>query len=438
MRTLYNYQRQVLDWAKAQSNPALFLSMRLGKTLTTIRLANVWGARRILVVAPLSVLASWETELTLEGLSGIRVDRDTNPGQAFAVGGWWLVGYERLLRIPELAKLPWDLVVADESTKLRNPQAQITKLMTRGFRDATHRVVLSGLPAPEGPLDYFSQFQFLHGSFLGCKNYWQFRNKYFRQKFYDWVPHPATLTLVKSEVHTKGYVLSRHTAGIGEKKVYSRRMIPMNAEQKRLVKAIENGFELGPEEQTNWTVVCSNWLSRVAGGHGYKWGLVNDGKARQLVELLRGELKAESVIVFFRYTREIMLCEERLRRAGIRVAVMTGATHPTERAERCRKFQEGRIPVLLLQIAIGKFGLNLARASTAIYYSNSYSMENRAQSEDRIVHPEKREPLLYIDLVTEGSIDEDLLDALRTKRIESRFFLQKTLEKYLERTGLRA
>ncbi len=76
----------------------------------------------------------------------------------------------------------------------------------------------------------------------------------------------------------------------------------------------------------------------------------------------------------------------------------------------------------MFDIQCGKFGLDLSAASTAIYYSNGFSHEDRAQSEDRIEHLRKREPLLFVDLVTRGSTDRTVLSLLRQKVSAGKFF----------------
>ena len=66
--------------------------------------------------------------------------------------------------------------------------------------------------------------------------------------------------------------------------------------------------------------------------------------------------------------------------------------------------------VICAQAMLGKMGLPWHASSTAIYYSNHFSGEIRQQTEDRIIHPMKKEPVLIIDLLTKDSIDEDILD----------------------------
>jgi hypothetical protein len=77
---------------------------------------------------------------------------------------------------------------------------------------------------------------------------------------------------------------------------------------------------------------------------------------------------------------------------------------------------------MLAQVKCGKFGLDWSVASTAIYYSNPYDMEDRAQSEDRIVSATKTEPVLYIDLITKDTIDEEVTEVLRDKNVTARSF----------------
>ena len=91
-------------------------------------------------------------------------------------------------------------------------------------------------------------------------------------------------------------------------------------------------------------------------------------------------------------------------------------------------FSACKVRVLLLQVAIGQYGLDLSTAQTCIYFSNSLSRKNRSQSEDRILLPGKREPLLYIDLTTAHSIDGDVQRLLRRKEKQSISMLELARE----------
>ena len=63
----------------------------------------------------------------------------------------------------------------------------------------------------------------------------------------------------------------------------------------------------------------------------------------------------------------------------------------------------------------GGYGITLTAANTVIYFSNSYDLEKRLQSEDRAHRIGQTGSVLYIDLIAEKTIDERIVKALRTK-----------------------
>jgi SNF2 family DNA or RNA helicase len=61
-------------------------------------------------------------------------------------------------------------------------------------------------------------------------------------------------------------------------------------------------------------------------------------------------------------------------------------------------------------------GLTLTSASSVIYYSNSYSLEDRLQSEDRAMRIGQKKNVVYRDLVARNTVDEKIIKALRSKQ----------------------
>lgn len=446
MRPALPFQREAIGYCSRTEHPALFMEMRLGKTLVAIRACRGWGSRRVLVLAPLSVLKAWEAELVLEGEDWISspasdvLDLEHPPRGKTS---WVLVNFERLLasfkRCDTSEWERWanqfDAVIVDESVSIKNPKAKTTKVITTAFRRADHRMILTGLPAPETPLDYVEQFRFLYGWFMGCRKFWTFRNRFFEPLDYDWVPKAGTRERIKKEVARLAFVLSRKDAGVGSRKIYSRRYIEPTREQSALMDQVEGEFRLG-ETETKFSLVIHTWLGRISGGHGEDWNCISERKGREILSLLQGELKREPVLIFFRFNAELRLTARLLREARIPYTSIIGETEPGERARRRLLFQKGRVRVALVQIKVCRYGLDFSRSSTAIYYSNSFSLNERKQSEDRIIHPLKREPLLYIDLITRDSLDESVSEALRIKDADSKFFLRKLFQ--LERNRINA
>ena len=63
----------------------------------------------------------------------------------------------------------------------------------------------------------------------------------------------------------------------------------------------------------------------------------------------------------------------------------------------------------------GGYGITLTAATTVIYYSNSYDLEIRLQSEDRAHRIGQTNKVTYVDLVSPETIDEKILQALQEK-----------------------
>lgn len=453
MHALLPHQQQALTYADGRHGVSIFMEMRLGKTLVAILWGQSLPAQSRLVVAPLSVLQTWVEALEEEGLSScvIRGSRPARLKAAESPADWHLVSYDGLRATPELASRRWDLVILDESTRIKNPQAQITKIINGGTvraggrrttyaglrRVSKYRAILTGLPAPESDMDYFEQMRFVYGSFLGYSNFWEFRQGLFlpAPEGYGWVPKHGTQQKVEAAVQASSFVLSRREAGIGSAKVYERRYAYLPEKVAQQYKELEETWEFGGLE-TKWEIVANTWLARIAGGGnpgGQGW--LHDSKYNLLLELLTGELRREPVLVWFRFTQELNRAVQGLVEEGVEAAKIDGSTPPAERAELQRRFQAGQLRVLCMQSRTSRYGLDFSRASTAIYYSNEYSWETRSQTEDRLVHPQKNDPLLYIDLVTQETVDLDALRILRRKRIRGDRFMSLLRQEFNRRRG---
>ena len=80
----------------------------------------------------------------------------------------------------------------------------------------------------------------------------------------------------------------------------------------------------------------------------------------------------------------------------------------------------------------GGYGITLTAATTVIYYSNSYDLEIRLQSEDRAHRIGQRNKVTYVDLVSPETIDEKILEALRDKITLAGAVLREDVRSWLQ------
>ena len=146
------------------------------------------------------------------------------------------------------------------------------------------------------------------------------------------------------------------------------------------------------------------------------------------------EESQHKVIVWARFQMDITLIMDALRERGISAVRYDGLVNDDERADAKARFQgerplyhngqvvgreavppEEQARVFVGNPAAGATGLTLTAAKTVIYYSNSFKLIDRLQSEDRAHRIGQDNSVLYIDLVAEDSVDEKVVEALRNK-----------------------
>jgi SNF2 family DNA or RNA helicase len=410
------------------------------KTMPCIRRIQMYpDFARALIVAPNSALGTWEDELYLEGEDDVVYLQGTRRQRLELLQEdhrWCLINKEGWLALPEIADVDWDVVVLDESTFIRNPKAKVTRFFLVNFRNVPHRWLLTGLPNPTGPLDYWCQLAFLDGGAFGCRSYWQFRAKYFlhNEAGYDWEPDQGVEKQIDRVVGRRAFVMQRRDAGIFMKKVRERRRLEFPADLHKAYRTAERDFVLELNGETRQTTLYSmvrwQWMRQMCGGYVER-ELVWPGKINELKELLVNELGAEQVVVWFTYNHELYGAAERLGRDVV-VRTMTGATPVTQRRQDIRDFDKGLFRVFLIQMGCAQSGMKLSAADTAIYYSTLASLEARAQSEDRVLQIGKESPILILDLVVKGTVDEDMTDLLSTRRWQSQRALDRAVRERLE------
>ncbi len=443
MKTFKPHQSKCWDdYLQGRNRAALFLDMRLGKTILSIAWAR--KLKRVLVVCPFSCLIPWEEELEDAELPvnvmqapewrklGLEYGSWGDRIQGLPEG-WYCTNYESLRVCPFITDVAWDAVILDESVTIKSPKAQITKLCIERFKHVEKKAILTGVPDPEGPLDLVCQFLFLRGRFCGYQNYWQFREEMFENVGYDWKPKAGTREEIMYEAAKYSYILKKEAAGLGNERIYEKRYVRMSPKQKRLQKKILKEYRTD-EASTKWSIVIHSWMQRIASGFAPETlEVISDGKIRELLNILTSELKREKVVVFFKFNNEIKAVKARLKKLGIKCGVITGNTPREKRKARIQSLRRKTgIRVLLCQQKCVKFGLNLSAASVGIFFSNVESMNDRAQSIERLEHMDKNHSLLYIDLITKGSIDESIIESLAMKIADSRLFLNRTRKHFEE------
>jgi hypothetical protein len=469
MRDPLPYHGDAIEYVRTHRQAFAGMDKRLGKTYIAYRWAmfHTTETMKVLVIAPRSAIIGWVDQLEEDGELVWDLSNPHNlkqwikaegrlPGRFFVIHpqGLFSPGKGGDPEPKLVAVYPWNAVILDEVVVIKNPKSQVNKIVHACLGHIELRCGLSGEYAPEGPQDVFEPMRWIFGSFMGHTNFWKWRNEFFNEFVHDWLPKKDTAATIKHTVMQRGYVLSRQAAGVGETFTQERRYCELPAKIKRfydhaevyyevpasIVEAVDQSELEGrglmdpmPETRsirfTSYAPVVRNWLCQIAGGYPKEFkDLWSDHKLALLWEIVQ-ERGREPLVVSFRHNAEIDAAQALLEKKGVSSVVLRGRLGTEELRRRAKLFQNGQAQIALLQMKV-HFGLDLSRADTMIRYSLADAYNDLSQNRDRIIHPLKKRPYLYIDLVTKDTVDEDLALAAMTKPVEARFYMQKIVQNF--------
>ena len=145
---------------------------------------------------------------------------------------------------------------------------------------------------------------------------------------------------------------------------------------------------------------------------------IKNNRIEELLSLLE-ETNDKKIIIWAVYRYDIQEIERQLKKKYGEESVTTfyGDTKSENRQEIVDKFQDMNSPLrfFIANPQTGGYGLTLTASHTVIYYSNSYDLEIRLQSEDRAHRIGQEEKVTYIDLMAEKTVDEKIVKSLRNK-----------------------
>jgi len=331
-----------------------------------------------------------------------------------------------------LVQNPNNIVVVDESTTIKNRKAARTKNLQVLQKYAKYRRILTGSPITKSPMDLFSQCSFLEEKALGYNSYFAFQNRYAivrqqkmgQRSFQEIVGYRRLDELNEKLVQFSKRILKSECLDLPDK-LYTKRYVALTDEQKRLYDQMKDMalamLEDGELATTTSVLTQIMRLQQISCGHFTPdVGETRSLESNRLDELLNitEELQGKCII-WASYTHDIQRIHSALRDCfgPEAVALYYGDTAQDMRQETVDRFQDPKDPLRFFvgQPRTGGYGITLTAATTVIYFSNSYDLEIRLQSEDRAHRIGQKNPVTYIDLVSPDTLDEKILNALKSK-----------------------
>jgi len=443
VRTMpYAHQIRAYNLGLTLPAAALLMEMGTGKTLVSVALMGrrfLRGeVRRVLVVAPASVVPAWALpehgELAVHAdfpyearaLTGALADR------AKELRAWQanaerlqiaLTNYEAVARLVD-ALLAWhpDMIVADESQRIKTPGAQVSKAMRTLGKAAKYRLILTGTPVTQGPLDFWSQYAFLEPSIFG-QSFYAFRARYARLGGFGGkqVVGYANLPELVKKAHSIAFRVTKAEALDLPEQVDAERYCELEPSARRVYddlcrKAVAE-LESGGKITAQNVLAKLLRLQQITGGF-FDGQEISQSKFDVLTEIVGDILEAgKKVVVFARFLAEITALREWLDAHNVGHAAILGEVEQERRGEEVQRFQADKgCRVLVAQLQTGGLGLTLTAADTAIFYSLNFSFADYDQCKARIHRIGQRNNCTYIHLLARNTVDERIMAVLRRKQ----------------------
>ncbi len=344
------------------------------------------------------------------------------------------IAYKRAYElIEDIVSSNKTLLVIDESTTIKNEGAQRTKAAIKLGTHAKYRRILTGEPIANSPLDIYAQAKFLNPTLLGHSSFFSFKNYY--AKLGEIRSGPRTLKVVQGYKNLKeletniaswSFRIKKEQCLDLPPKIYQTHVITMPPDQRKLYDALkeESAIALSSESVVTTPLAITKLLRlhQLACGHLVddlgKVFTINNNRISALLEIL--EETNGKVIIWATYRKDIEMITAAIKAEYGKNSIVTyfGDTGTYDREDAVSNFQDEQSEVrfFLGNPKTGGYGLTLTAASTVIYYSNNYELEVRLQSEDRAHRIGQYKSVTYVDIVTENTVDEKIIKALRGKR----------------------
>ena len=338
------------------------------------------------------------------------------------------------------------MMVVDESTVIKNPSALRTKAITKlGFL-ARYRVIMTGSPITKSPEDLYAQCNFLNHELLGFSSLYTFRARHcqmqrlsFGGRSFNKVVGYKNLDELNHKLQKFSYRVLKKDALDLPAQVWMKRIVPMTKEQLDAYMQMKRTALVQLKEETLTTTSVLAQLIRlhqIVCGHmatddGRVIGLPNN-RIKELMAIL--EEHGDKAIIWATYRHDIQEIEKTLaKKYGTRsVVTYYGDTPQNIRQENIQRFQEDdETQFFIGQPMTGGRGITLTSASLAVFYSNNYDLEIREQAEARNHRIGTQDKVTYIDLISQGTVDEKIIYSLRNKINLATSVLAEDIRKWL-------
>lgn len=437
----FPYQKEAFETIKDLEYAAVFHEQGLGKTKIAIDLILYWITRTsidtVLVVTKKQLIQNWVQEFDRHTtIHPVLFDTSKKNNYLVFCGPARVIvtNFELVVSEQETFNLYLNsrnvAIIIDESAKIKNPEAKLTKAFLELAPMFKKRVIMTGTPVANRPYDIWSQVYFLdQGKSLGS-NFNEFK------KQTDLSNELASNTNLQSEfeVQISGIyekiksfsVRETKNSGIIElpNKMYMQERVDFEIEQKRIYKAIceEMAIEMYKDGKLiidDSSAIVKRLLRLVQVASNPK--LVDErymgrsAKEEVLDQIIKKIIEnGEKCIIWSNFIRNVdELCHRYKEYGSVKIH---GKMNMADRNRSVERFRTESCKILFATPASAKEGLTLTMANHVVFYDRNFSLDDYLQAQDRIHRISQRKTCYIHNIIVNKSIDEWIDILLESKR----------------------
>ena len=370
------------------------------------------------------------------------------------------------------------MYVLDEGITIKSPGAKRSISIVASAVYARYRRLLNGTPLANEPWDVYMQMKFLREDFWKAHELDNLH--VFKQHFGRWIKIDASksasgkatelcvgyrrLGELKDILSTITNRVTKEDAGLDiPEKMYSKARFDMTPEQHRHYDSLRDEFMtwldtvercpvcggsgnvesgpdtllqcddcqgtgLGPSGLLTADLAITRMLRFQQVTCGYLPSPISEGTEARTFQLMKENPRLDRLmegvklqgdrpgIIWYRFQKDGDLILEALNKAKKTVVRYDGTVPEGARNAAKKAFQDGEAQFFIANPAAISMGVTLVQAKYCVYYSNSFRLVQRLQSEDRAHRIGQTDRVLYTDLIANGTIDEHIVKALRDKQ----------------------
>ena len=435
--TLHNYQVVAKDFIIGHPYAAVILDMGMGKTATTLSavkelMFDRFEVTKVLVIAPLRVANTvWSDEIEQWAeLRHLRYSKIVGTPKQRKVAlqkdaDIYIVNRENLPWLVEQCSpyFKWDMVVIDELSSFKSWQSKRFKAFM-AMRPYMKRIVgLTGTPSSNGLMDLFAEFKVIDGGERLGRFIGEFRSRYFEEGrrngniVYEYIPMDYAECQIQDKISDITISMKALDYLDMPELISTKKLVRMTEKEKEKYSQFKKEYVLSELDGLEVTAAnaasLTNKLVQLSNGAVYSDDHTVVALHEQKLDALEDILESangEPVLVAYWFKHDLARIIGRLEKLKVKSRVLK-----TE--EDIREWNKGNVPVGILHPASAGHGLNLQKGGHhLVWFGLTWSLELYQQTNARLWRQgQEAETVVIQHIVTEGTIDEEILKALENK-----------------------